>query len=314
MDQEPARPAEAAATGRKRSFVPMLLLPLIAFVAGIAAMGWLLAHWSGGATWLGVAPVPPPVAAEPPRALTVEPEPQPQAGQTASAQEPERLVIDPEISRRVALLEQRLGTLDLQSRTAVGNADRAEGLLVAFAARRALDRGVPLGYLEGLLNQRFGERHRAAVATIITVSRDNPIVTLEQLQDGLQQVAPQLRGGAANQNWWTALRAELGGLVTIRKAGTVSPLPEERLRRATRALDSGQPEVALVEVSRLQARDKAQDWIAKAQRYVSARNALNEIETAALLEPHTSPTAVASPPPVRTARPAQPPQARPKGR
>jgi hypothetical protein len=300
MDHEPAVSAERP----KRSLMPMLLLPLVAFVVGLAAMGWLLAHWTGGATMLGVAPEPAP-AAEAPPTVAVEAEPQ-QAGPASSPQEPQRLLIDPEITRRVNLLEEKLNTLDLQSRAAVGNADRAEGLLVAFAARRALDNGVPLGYIEGLLGQRFGGGQRQAVATILTSARAP--VTLQELQEGLQDVGPQLIGGSPNQSWWTAFRTELGGLVTIRKKGTASPLPAERLRRATRRLEAGQVPVALAEVLRLPGRDKGADWIAKARRYVAARNALDQIEAAALLVPSAPlPTAPAArqPAPARpTARPS----------
>jgi hypothetical protein len=271
--------------------MPMLLLPILAFVVGLAAMGWLLSRWESGARLLGVAPAAPAVQEAPPRmAVVAEPPP---ADPVAAGPEPQRLLIDPEITRRVNRLEERLSAVDLQSRAAVGNADRAEGLLVAFAARRALDRGVALGYIEGLLGQRFGDSKRQAVATIITASRDP--VTLQELQEGLQEVGPQLTGGGSNQNWWTALRSELGGLVTIRKAGTPSPVPAERLRRATRRLEAGQVDVALAEVLRLPGRDKAADWIAKARRYVMARRALDEIETAALLEPHTAPTPAAGP-------------------
>ena len=81
----------------------------------------------------------------------------PSAASAGEADAPQRVIIDPEVSRRVSALEQRMSEIDVQSRSAVGNADRAEGLLVAFAARRALDRGVGLGFLEGLLRQRFGQ-------------------------------------------------------------------------------------------------------------------------------------------------------------
>jgi hypothetical protein len=296
IDYEPAVTGERP----KRPLMPMLALPLLAFVVGLIAMGWLLSRWEGGARFLGVAPTPPP-AQEAPPAVAVVAEPQ-LADPATTGPEPQRLLIDPEITRRVNRLEERLSTVDLQSRAAVGNADRAEGLLVAFAARRALDRGVALGYIEGLLSQRFGDSKRQAVATIITASRVP--VTLQELQDGLQDVGPRLVGSAAGQNWWTALRSELGGLVTIRKAGTPSPVPAERLRRASRRLEAGQVDVALAEVLRLPGRDKAADWIAKARRYVMARRALDEIETAALLEPYAAPTPVpaAAPSPPRVSQ------------
>src|SRR5688572_30123673 len=300
IDFEPAGVAERP----KRSWMPMLLLPFLAFVVGLAAMGWLLSRWEGGARFLGVVPAPAPAAREAPPTVAVVAEPQP-AEPAASGPEPQRLLIDPEITRRVNRLEERLGALDLQSRAAVGNADRAEGLLVAFAARRALDRGVALGYIEGLLGQRFGETQRQPVATIITASRQP--VPLQELQDGLHDIGPQLVRGGTNQSWWGGLQRELGGLITIRKAGTPSPVPAERLRRATRGLEAGQVDVALAEVLRLPGRDKAGDWIAKARRYVMARRALDAIETAALLEPRAAPppAAPARPAPARAAPPAK---------
>jgi hypothetical protein len=270
---------------RRRSRLSMLLLPGLAFLAGLIAMGWILANWSSAAAYIGVAPKAPTTVVPVVRPMPAAPAPV--AGAGAGAPEPQRLVIDPEITRRVSRIEQRIGEIDSQSREAVGNADRAEGLLVAFAARRALDRGVALGYIEGLLRRRFGETQRAAVATIITASRQP--VTLEELQDGLQQVGPELTGGGPDQDWWTALKTEFGGLVTVRKAGTPSTMPGERLRRATRRLEAGQVDVALAEVLRMPGRENAEEWIAAARRYVAARRALDTIETAALLEPRTPP-------------------------
>jgi hypothetical protein len=267
-------------TATRRSRLPALILPLIAFLLGLAAMGWLLANWSAAASFIGVRPAPAQAAPAPAR-LVVAPPP------VLSGGEQQTLLIDPEMQRRVNQLEQRIAEIDSQSREAVGNADRAEGLLVAFAARRALDRGVALGYLEGLLRQRFGDTRRQAVATIITASRQP--VTLEELQEGLQEVGPDLTGGSKSQDWWTAFRTELNGLITVRKAGTPSTMPAERLRRATRRLESGQVDVALAEVLRMPGRENAADWIADARRYVAARRALDTIETAALLEPRMAP-------------------------
>jgi len=277
MDQE-----RGYGTGtERRSTLSRWLFPLFAFLAGLAAMGWLLSRWDSAAALIGVAPAPVEQVAPAP-VYTVEPETKaPQL--PAAAPETERLVIDPETARRVNRLEERVTLIDNQSRAAVGNADRAEGLLVAFAARRAIDRGVELGYIEGLLRQRFGERQRPAVAAILTASRQP--VTLAQLQADLATVGPELAGGGPDQSWWTTLRAELGGLVTIRKDGTPSTLPAERLRRAVQALDTGQVDVALAEVMRMPGRGAAGSWISLARRYIGARRALDSIETAALLEP-----------------------------
>ncbi len=296
-------------TGSRRPILSYLLLPALFFLLGLAAMGWLLSRWDEGARMIGVAPEAAPVETAAPARQTAAPAPVAQQPATpADGTEPERIVIDPEIGRRVALLEQRLGALDVQSREAVGNADRAEGLLVAFAARRALDRGVALGFLEALLRQRFGDSQPQAVGMIITSAREP--VTLQELQDGLQQVAPQLIGAGPEQSWWTAFRAELGTLITVRREGTPSPEPRERLARAARWLQAGEVAPALAEVLRLPGRGYARDWVIKARRYVGARRALDTIETAALLEPRT-PAATAAPAPTA---PQQTPAAQPRTR
>jgi hypothetical protein len=275
----------------------ILALPVLAFIAGIAAMGWILANWSTAAAFIGVRPAP---RQQQPAMAASAPAPAPLPSAPMAGAETQRLVLDPETTRRVNQLEQRVAQIDNQSRAAVGNADRAEGLLVAFAARRALDRGVALGYIEGLLRQRFGDTQRQAVATIITASRQP--VTLQQLQEELQDAGPDLTGVGRTQKWWGAFRAELGELVSIRRAGTPSTVPAERLRRAERALASGQVDVALAEVSRLPGRDEAAEWIANARRYVLARRALDAIETAALLEPRLAPANAAAAAPGRGPR------------
>lgn len=268
------------------------LLALFCFLLGVAAMGWLLTHWQEGARMLGVAQAPPPATQTPqPRSQTQAQAPSalvraassPSAASAGDADAPQRVIIDPEVSRRVSALEQRMSEIDVQSRSAVGNADRAEGLLVAFAARRALDRGVGLGFLEGLLRQRFGQSQPRAVGMIILAAQ-HP-VTLQDLQTGLQDLAPRLIGPPSGAGWWQAFTAQLGTLITVRRAGSPSPEPAERLRRARQRLEVGQVDVALAEVMRLPGRARAADWIRKARLYADARAALDTIETAALLEP-----------------------------
>jgi hypothetical protein len=265
--------AESSAE-RPRSFLSMLLLLLLAFIIGLVVMAWTLARWSDAATFLGVKTAPP-IAEQP--VVRIVP-----AGSPADHATPQAAV-DSATSRRVDQLEQQVARIDTQTRAAVGNAGRAEGLLIAFAARRALDRGARLDYLEGLLRQRFGDTQPEAVATILTASRQP--VTLAELQEGLDKLGPSLAGGGPDESWWNAIKGELGSLITIRKAGVPSTVPSDRLARAKSRLDAGEVDVALTEVIRLPGREKAHDWILAARRYVSARRALDTIETAALLEP-----------------------------
>ena len=250
---------------RSRPFVRALAIALVAFLAGSAAMAWLLAQWPQGSRLLGIAP------AAAPRIVTVVARPS-----TAP-------VAPGDVAGRIAQVEARLDRVDRVSREAVGNADRAEGLLVAFAARRALDRGVALGYIEGLLRERFAATQRPAVATIITAARQP--VTLERLQQGLTELGPDLAASAPGDDWGTAIRRELAALITIRREGSTSTVPAERLGRARDRLAAGQVDVALAEVLRLPGQQRAARWIGEARRYVAARRALDAIETAALLDP-----------------------------
>ncbi|HEX9931739.1 MAG TPA: hypothetical protein VGB08_02740 [Allosphingosinicella sp.] len=289
---------------RRRSVWSWLALPLIAFLLGLAAMGWLLSRWETAALYLGIAPEPAPaVAAAPQPAAPAQPQPAPVPAPALLDGE-QRLVIDPETQRRVTRLEQRLAELDNASRAAVGNADRAEGLLVAFAARRALDRGVQLGYIEHLLRQRFGQTQPQAVGLVITAARQP--VTLQELQRELEEVGPRLAASGPNRNWWQGLKRELGSLITIRREGTQSTIPSERLRRARAHMSAGEVGLALVEVLRMPGRAEAGAWTEKARRYVAARSALDTIETAALLDPVNPPQAPAN------QRPANQPQPRPQ--
>lgn len=196
------------------------------------------------------------------------------------------------LAARVAELEQRLSRITLQAESASGNASRAEGLLIAFAARRALDRGLSLGYLDAQLRLRFGDDQPNAVKTIIDTSRDP--VTLEQLRGGLDTLAPQLvgRGGDGDGNLWTGFRRELSELFVVRPAGTQSPRASERLERARRYLAGGQVDKAIEEVQAMPGAEVANDWLMDARRYHEARRALDLIETAAILEPRDTPAAV----------------------
>jgi hypothetical protein len=135
-----------------------LLVALVLILAGAAATIWALGHYQPAARFLGIAPAPPPMAAPKPAAPTPPaPVVQPSATDAADA-------------ARITQLEGRVSQVENATERAEGSAGRADALVIAFAARRAIDRGIALGYLENLLMERFGPQHQAAVATIITAS------------------------------------------------------------------------------------------------------------------------------------------------
>lgn len=280
-------PIEGQETGARpaRPLRTMLIVALIAFLLGLVAMGYVMKRWGGGIGYFGRDAG---TATQPAAAL---PATSPQLSYAPAAP----ATLD-ELSRRVRDLEARLGQINASAQAASGNASRAEGLLVAFAARRALDRGVALGYIERQLSERFGERQPRAVAMVIAAARQP--VTLEQLQIALTDLTPQLSGGGASPDWWESLRREMGGLIVIRRTGTPSPAPAARLQRAKRALEGGQVDAALAEVARMPGRNDpdVENWMANARRYIEARRALDIIETAAILERRDAAQPVAAQP------------------
>ena len=237
-------------------------------VVGAALAIWGLSRWEGGARFFGVAPRQPVQIV---RAPPLSPASRPVTAEPLAAAD----------AARIATIESRLAAIESQAQAAAGSAGRADALLVAFAARRAIDRGVALGYLEPLLVQRFGASHQAAVATIVTASRDP--VRLDRLIADYEQLGPALRGGGPEEGWWAGFRRELGTIVSIHRADTPSPQPQARFDRALSRLESGEVDQALAETMRLPGASRAGVWIVKARRYISAHRALDEIESAALL-------------------------------
>jgi len=186
------------------------------------------------------------------------------------------------LDQRLAAAEQRLARLDLQAQAAAGNAARAEGLLIAFATRRYIERGEELGYLADQLRLRFGDSWPNAVRTVISFSRDP--LTLDKLLARLEGLGPQLRE-SEGINSWADLRRELDELFVVRRESTPSPQPERRLERARQFLESGRIESAIGEVGNMPGAASAEDWVADAERYAAAMDALEIIEMAAVLDP-----------------------------
>jgi hypothetical protein len=297
-------PIDGGPPPQRRTLLRRLAIPGIAFLLGLGLMGYLLAHWDAGARMLGVTPEGP-AAAQAPAPRPAPPQPQAQVAPPPIA--PGTPLTDVELARRLAALEQRFGQIDSSSRVAVGSADRTEALLVAFAARRAIDRGVQLGFLEPMLRQRFAATQGPAVGMIIAAGRQP--VTLTQLQGELERLGPQLMGAPPDQSWWGAVRSELGSLIVVRRADTPSSEPSERFDRARRWLQAGEVAAAVAEVQRMPGQDYGADWVVKARRYAIAHQALDAIETAALLEPHAPPQPQPQAAPALARPAAQPPRA-----
>ncbi len=275
-DYVPIDPPTGASGARGLRTGVFLAIIALAFVAGAVLTGYLMRHVS----WLGGTPTttkttPEPVNYNPAQPLNANGErTNPQLDPNALASR------EATLAGQLTALEARTAAVTTDANAAAAQAGRAEGLLVAVAARRVLDRGVGLGYLEEQLRSRFGSAQPRAVAAVIDASRQP--VTLEDLRQGLEAIAPDI-ASVSTDGWGASLRRELAGLIVLRKAGTPSPRPADRLARARRLLEGGQVEAARAEVARLPGASQAGNWMQAADRYIQARTALNLIENAALM-------------------------------
>ena len=252
-----------------------ILIALALILAGAAAATWGLARSDTAARLLGVSEAP---ADAPKRAWMsgptdprmVQPPSGPAIAQAGGGQ-------------RLEMLEQRLARVENATQRAAGSAGRADSLLIAVAARRAIDRGVALGFLERLLIDRFGGAHQRAVATVVTGARDP--VLLNELIAQFEALGPELRRGGSDEGWWAGFKREFGSIVTVHSAKRPAPTPDARFERALRRLQAGDVDQALAETMRMPGASNAQGWITEARRYIIVHRALDEIESAALMSP-----------------------------
>jgi hypothetical protein len=261
------------AQGSGMSWTARLLIGLVLLLIGAAAATWGLAHYQPAAKFLGVVEPSTPAEAEAltPKPVVMDPRLPQQAGGTN----------DPEDAAKISTLEQRVARVEQAAQRTESFAGRADALVVAFAARRAIDRGVALGYLEPLLVDRFGAQHQAAVATVITASRQP--VRLNDLTSEYEAIGEDLRRGGPEESWWNGLKRELGSVVEVHKANRPAMNADARYNRALARLNTGDVDQALAETMRLPGASRAGDWTNQARRYVAAHRALDEIESAALL-------------------------------
>jgi len=273
--QEDSTVAVGAGPRRGGSARVLLGIALLAFIAGLVLAGWIV--WGGRLDrYLPARGVPAETQelAGPPSAVSA-PSPASPPAQTSGLGA---------LEGRLALLEDRFSRIDAQADAASGNAARAEGLLIAFAARRMIDRGQPLGFLEDQLKLRFADAQPNAVRTLIEASR-NP-VTLDKLVNGLDAHASAVVQTPAEMGAWSRIKHEVASLFIVRSASTPAREPRKRFDRARRLLVSGQVGAAIAEVEALPGAGSAGDWLAQARRHDAVQQALDLIETTAMLEPH----------------------------
>ena len=249
------------------SWSARLLVGLVLLIVGAAAAVWSLGHYPPAARFLGIQTTVP--VTRPVQRLVPPPAPE----RPAAAGE----------TRELRSLEGRLARLEQATAKAQGSAGRADALVVAFAARRAIDRGVALGYLETLLVERFAAQHQGAVATIITASH-KPVLLNELIRE-YDALGPDLRSGGPKDDWWAGFRRSFGSLIEVHRSDRPPVNADARYARAMQRLSAGDVDQALAETMRMPGAASASAWVDKSRRYVAVHRALDEIESGALLTP-----------------------------
>lgn len=254
----------------RRSLAATLLIALVAFVLGGGLVGWLIQS--------GQLPFElPGQRTEAPARLA-----QPSAPASPAPTAPDPAALG-SVETRLALLEDRLTRIDGEANAAAGNAARAEALLIAYAARRRIDKGEALGVVESQLKLRFGGAQPQAIDTILAAAR-RPL-TLDELVAQLDAAGPSLTGVERDESTWSRLTRELSSLFVVRRAPVPAATPASRIANARLMLVRGETDKAIAEIERLPGADRARGWVEAARRYAEAQRALDVIETAAMLEP-----------------------------
>ena len=250
--------SRAISTGS--SFKGFLLAGLLSFAGGAALVGYLV--WNGQIDIGRDAAAP-----------LAAPLPSPNASPLAPAA----------LDQQIAAMEQRLARLGLQAAAFDGTSVRAEGLLVAFATRRAIDHGQPLGYLESQLQTRFGSARPDAVKAVTAAAR-TPL-TLDMLAAQLDDLGPALLGTPRDESAWQGFTRTMSSLFVIKRDDGSARPAERRLETARLMLRSGRVNEAIAEIAQMPGNAAAAGWIAAARRYADTQAALDQIEQAALTEP-----------------------------
>ena len=268
-----------ATVSPQRSRSVTLFVAIIAFILGAALVAW--AATSGYLS--GILPSPDPMESASVSVDADDEDALVDAEATGAPDAAAQLASIGTVEGRLALLEERLSRIDFEASAASGNAARAEGLLVALAARRLIARGEPLGFVADQLRLRFMDAQPRSVETVLAFSRKP--VTLDELTARLEALSPDLTETDNTQSLWARARHEIASMFTVRSDSPELMAPASRIDRAKVMLTAGRIDNAVGEVERLPGAEAADTWIADARRYQDVQKALDLIETTAMLEP-----------------------------
>lgn len=265
----------------RKSWLRRLALPLLFFAGGIGAAGWFVTSTEIGRNAVAIPP-PAPILVDPAR-LAPPPANAPSA----------------DLGIRIGALEARLAQAEAATGpgAATGTSSRVTGLVLAFAARRAWERGQPLGEIESELRGHFANNELRFVDTI---SRNAKLgITNQKLKASFAELVPEIAG--ANATLWERFSNGMSSIISIRSGANGREGPEGLLNKAKVAVEAGDFETAINKLEQHPRRASAQKWLDDARQYVEMEKALDALEASAFAAPaapqSTTPAAPAPPSP-----------------
>lgn len=186
-------------------------------------------------------------------------------------------------------IEQVGGNAARSIEAAAASAEKARGVLLVTAARRAAEQGQSLAVLAPALRRHFAAADADAVERLLTASPGAP--TLAVLRRRFEQIRPELAESAEpdrSETLWEQFKAGVASLVQVREKGAAATRTANEARLADMATRLSQGDVAgaLLAMQRLPARtqQRARQWRISAEAYANTYGALQQLEASVLLE------------------------------
>jgi hypothetical protein len=180
-------------------------------------------------------------------------------------------------SRNVATTNLPVPAL-IPTQPVVADSAHTEAMLLAIAARRAIENGKPLGGLLPRLQTTFGQTQAQALATLAAAG-ESPLSNAVLLAE-FEEIAPKLSRPAGTG--WARIQYELSTLFVLRRSDRAQSPSAARILRIKQNLMAGETPTALRLVRALPGAPNAADWIAKAQKAIAVKGALDTLDRAAI--------------------------------
>jgi hypothetical protein len=169
-------------------------------------------------------------------------------------------------------------TTFIPAQPVVADSAHTEAMLLSIAARRAVENGRPLDEYLPRLRIAFGDRFPQELA-MLAQAGEQPLSNAALLAE-FDMIAPHLAYPAGTG--WDRMRYEAVTLFVFRRSDRAISPATARQDRVRQNLISGRTDTAVRLVRALPGAPNAADWIAKADKAIAVRKALDTLDQSAI--------------------------------